>query len=338
MMPAGVDAKTDADNEYEAFYRAYRDRLLRRALQDANGNVHDAEDIVQDAFAALARQWGVVLDPPALLTTIYQRRVFKYWNGRKTQAVPVGLGPAGLAGPVSMVGGDPSATAEQRDIVRQAVTGLSVLERRVVVAEAEGYSRTEIARGLGMSTGHVGSLIRRARKRVRQENVTQAPPVSGRPNASLTAFIPAWTKAVDLLPPRQRQVYRLAAAGCRCVDIARILDISPECARTNLHYAKKTVALHLPQEADSADVTVRDDVADLLEFRVTMCRTCDGRGYGKISERGCDPCRQRGVVPVWFARQQNYFEELGLPAVPDRLPVITSRGRIVSPAPPKEQV
>lgn len=333
-----------------AFYRAHYAAWVRRALRDANGNLHDAEDIVQDSFAALAKQWDTANEPLALLTTIYRRRVIKHWNGRRTGAVPAGLDLGALAERLPAVGVDPSTTAERLDEVRRAAARLSRPEQQIIAAEAAGYSRAEIAAGTGGTPRKVGAAISCMRARVRQADASEDE--TYRAFASNTTFLMwRWEAAILLLPPRQQQVYRLAAAGCRPADIAEQLQISAENARTNLHYAKKTVGKKMEDLVSSRNPLVSEPVLDLLDFWLTPCRCCKGSGFSpRDAEPRCLPNAPRhgqpeprgrrlsivrctfcdcGLVPVWKARQWGDFADLGLPAIPDNITWVNKRGQII---------
>lgn len=50
---------------------------------------------------------------------------------------------------------------------------------------------------------------------------------------------------IRVLPPRQRQVFVLAADGFERTEIAKLLGCSPASVRSNLHHARQTIIEHM---------------------------------------------------------------------------------------------
>jgi RNA polymerase sigma factor (sigma-70 family) len=148
--------------------------LLFSVAYAMTGSVGDAEDIVQDAFAGLARarQAGTMItDPRAYLTTAVTRLGINYLRSarvrRETYAgdwlpEPVVV-PAGVPGPAEH--------AELADALSMAflvlLELLSPAERAVfVLREAFGYGYADVARITGKTEQNCRQIFARARRRI----------------------------------------------------------------------------------------------------------------------------------------------------------------------------
>lgn len=141
------------DGPLAGLFRDEYDDLVRLAflmLSDAA----DAEEVVQDAFVALARRWNDVLRPGAYLRTSVvngcRSRLRRRQTARRHEprpADPVELGASELS---------------------DALEVLSDRQRAaVVLTYYSGMASTEVAEVLGCPTGTVKSLLHRGLKTLR---------------------------------------------------------------------------------------------------------------------------------------------------------------------------
>ena len=153
----------DADAAVAALYRSHRLPLVRlaRLLVD---DLETAEDVVQDAFAALHRRWGSVSAPDAALGYLRTSVV----NGsrsvlRRRRTVRANPWPdaSGWRGDDADA---PVLLAEEHREVLAALRKLPSRQREVIVLRywAE-LTETEIATTLGISVGAVKSSASRGR-------------------------------------------------------------------------------------------------------------------------------------------------------------------------------
>jgi RNA polymerase sigma-70 factor (sigma-E family) len=155
------DPTAAADSEVEALYQAMRRDLVRLAafLVDDRGL---AEEIVQDAFAALYRHWHNLADSTAAAAYVracvvnaarseIRRRVVRR---RRVGWRPVAVDTESAESTVLLA-------AEHRMVV-DAVRALPRRQREVVVLRYwQGLSEAEIADTLGISAGSVKSAASR---------------------------------------------------------------------------------------------------------------------------------------------------------------------------------
>lgn len=154
---------SDADAAVAALYRSHRLPMVRlaRLLVD---DLETAEDVVQDAFAALHRRWGSVSAPDAAIGYLRTSVV----NGsrsvlRRRRTVRANPWPdaSGWRGDDADA---PVLLAEEHREVLAALRKLPSRQREVIVLRywAE-LTETEIATTLGISVGAVKSSASRGR-------------------------------------------------------------------------------------------------------------------------------------------------------------------------------
>jgi len=132
--------------------------VLRR-LVVVLGNLHDAEDVAQEAYLRAFRSWASFdgTDLRGWLYTIALRLAFNQLRSRRRQlAVFTGLAPHHWDDE-----GDPDLAA--------ALGCLEPKVRSAIVLDAvDGYTQAEIARMLGVPEGTVASWISRGRATLRR--------------------------------------------------------------------------------------------------------------------------------------------------------------------------
>ena len=150
----------DAPLTLEDLYRQHRMRLVRLAILLVD-DVASAEDVVQEAFAGLYRNWSGLRDTAAaigyLRTAVVNGSRSMLRRRRTARAyVPPDPGTARSAESLAMMG------AEHRAVVA-ALHDLPPRQREVLVLRYYGgLSEAEIAEATGLSKGTVKSTASRA--------------------------------------------------------------------------------------------------------------------------------------------------------------------------------
>jgi RNA polymerase sigma factor (sigma-70 family) len=171
-VPGPADKAGAAEEEYRP--------LLFSIAYGMTGSVGDAEDLVQDAFAGLARArraGTAVADPKAYLATAVTRLGINYLgSARVRRETYVGdwlpepvMVPAGGPGPAA--GPGPAEHAELADSLSMAflvlLEALSPAERAVfLLREGFGYGYAEVAAVTGLSVVNCRQIFARARRRI----------------------------------------------------------------------------------------------------------------------------------------------------------------------------
>ena len=140
----GTSAEQDADHAVAALYRLHYPALVRLAAL-LIPDLATAEDMVQDAFAAVHGRWHVQPDTDAALAYLRWSVV------HQSRSVPPLGGPAaGTGEPGSAVMGEPGSA------VMSALRALSARQREVVVLRYfADLPEAEIALATGMSLAAV---------------------------------------------------------------------------------------------------------------------------------------------------------------------------------------
>jgi RNA polymerase sigma-70 factor (sigma-E family) len=149
------------DGPDAAFERLYADAyrpMVRLALLLTGSPAH-VEELVQDAFVRVYRQWARVESPRAYLR---QAVVNACWSHRRRRGRELRHGPGAAARAVTV---DPEA-----NLMRDVLSRLSDRQRKAVVLRYyEDLTEAEIAAVLGCRPGTVKSLLSRGLARLRKE-------------------------------------------------------------------------------------------------------------------------------------------------------------------------
>jgi RNA polymerase sigma-70 factor (ECF subfamily) len=150
-------------DQADALYRLLSPALRRHCLR-LSGNQADAEDLVQEAFAALLRRGGPVAPDEAarMLATCARNAHVSRWR-RERRSVP-------LADPDATGRGDVAATVAHRlelAALASAVRRLPERQRRALALAGCGSSSREIGSEFGLDANAVNQLLHRARAGVR---------------------------------------------------------------------------------------------------------------------------------------------------------------------------
>jgi RNA polymerase sigma factor (sigma-70 family) len=144
--------------DFEAFFEAERPRLFR-ALLLLTGEVHEAEDLLQEAFFRVWERWDRVgsMDNPV---GYLHRTALNGFRSRYRRA----LSAARHRLAIVQEPPDPLAAIEARDEALRAVRALTRRQRAaVVLTELLDYSVEEAASLLSIRPGTVRVLISQAR-------------------------------------------------------------------------------------------------------------------------------------------------------------------------------
>jgi RNA polymerase sigma-70 factor (sigma-E family) len=153
-------------DEFEAFVRA-RSPALARTAYLLTGDVHLAEDLLQDALARLADRWSSVRrrgDPEPYVRRILYHRAVDGWRrrGRRVRLEPSANPPEPSAG------GDDAERVARRVVLRDALARLTPRQRAVLVLRFyEDRTEAETAAILGCSVSTIKSQSRHALGRLR---------------------------------------------------------------------------------------------------------------------------------------------------------------------------
>ena len=141
-------------------WAAASERQLLRSAYLLTGDLHHAEDLVQDALVKVALRWGRLHSqaPPAYARKILVRDSISRWRRRRDQPVDE------IPESVPAVSSDPEAAL----VVRRALARLTSAQRAVVVLRHfDDLTERETADLLGVSVGTVKSQNAAALARLR---------------------------------------------------------------------------------------------------------------------------------------------------------------------------
>ncbi len=162
LNPVSVPPPTrsSSPSTIDELYRSHRMGMVRLAILLVD-DISSAEDVVQEAFAGLYKQWGSLRDTGAaigyLRTAVVNGSRSMLRRRRTARAyVPPDPGTARSAESLAIM------SAEHRAVV-EAMSGLAPRQREVLVLRYYGgLSEAEIAETTGLSKGTVKSTASRA--------------------------------------------------------------------------------------------------------------------------------------------------------------------------------
>jgi len=155
LVSDGVEGGSDAD--FRAFALGERTPLFRLALA-VTADPGLAEDLVQTALMRTYARWGRISgqDPAGYAARIVVNANVDRWRRVRGREQLTGVTP-------EAPGSDVAVGVADRDAVLRALAGLSVRERRVVVARfVLDLSEQQTAAELGWPVGTVKSVTHRA--------------------------------------------------------------------------------------------------------------------------------------------------------------------------------
>jgi RNA polymerase sigma-70 factor, ECF subfamily len=162
---AGASAQEQAvSSDFDALFLANFEAVFRLAYRIA-GTREEAEDLAQETFIRLhgsPRVWESASDA-SLRAWLYQVVTHLAYNSargqgrrRRREDAVFGL-PSGEADPAEM-----AEQAERRLAVRRALLKLPQRQAQLLLLRHAGLSYKELAEGLGLAPGSVGTLLARA--------------------------------------------------------------------------------------------------------------------------------------------------------------------------------
>jgi RNA polymerase sigma-70 factor, ECF subfamily len=146
----------DAD-EFDAFYRATRQRLLHQ-MYAMTGNLADAQDCVQETYARAWQHWARVsahVNPEAWLRTVAWRVAASRWRKIKN-----GVAAMARHGPPSHA---PEPSPDNVALVAALKEIPEAQRRAIVLHHLAGLSVEEVAQETGVATGTVKARLSRGR-------------------------------------------------------------------------------------------------------------------------------------------------------------------------------
>ena len=156
------DGRVAFAQSFDDFFELEHERLLG-ALYVVTGDLHEAEDLMQEAFVRVLQRWDVVqslTDPTGYLYRTAMN-VFRTKYRRTRMAIR-------RMASFSRREHDPFEEVEIREDVRLALATLTPRQRAaIVVTELLGYPPSEAARTLGIKASTVRALTTQARTALR---------------------------------------------------------------------------------------------------------------------------------------------------------------------------
>jgi RNA polymerase sigma-70 factor (sigma-E family) len=152
------------DEEFAAFARRSYLPLVRRAFL-LTGDRGEAEDLAQDALAALLVAWrrGALLDPERYVARTLTNRAVSRWRRRSSKDLITDIIP-------DREDTSRAGTGDDRDLLRRSLLQLPPRQRAVLVLRYfEDLPDAEIADQMGISTATVRSQAARAMDSLRQD-------------------------------------------------------------------------------------------------------------------------------------------------------------------------
>jgi len=170
----------DIADDFDAFYHATRGRLLHQ-MYAMTGNLADAQDCVQEAYARAWQHWSKVsehVNPEAWLRTVAWRVAASRWRKVKN-----GIAAMARHGPPAHA---PEPSPDNVALVAALKEIPEAQRRAIVLHHLVGLSVDEVARETGVASGTVKARLSRGRTalaRLLREDVAYQAPGQERQNA-----------------------------------------------------------------------------------------------------------------------------------------------------------
>lgn len=156
-------------DDFESFVRA-RSAALARTAYLLTGDVHHAEDLLQDTLARVADRWPTLVrkgDPEAFVRKVMYHRAVDVWRRRRVRPELLTEDVAHHPELASRV--DDAETLVRRVVLRDALARLTPRQRAVLVLRFyEDCTEAQAAEVLGCSVNTVKSQTRHALRRLRE--------------------------------------------------------------------------------------------------------------------------------------------------------------------------
>lgn len=156
-------------DDFDAFVRA-RSAALARTAYLLTGDLHHAEDLLQETLARVADRWPSLArkgDPEPYVRKVMYHRSVDIWRRRRVR--PVELSDAVADHPELRAPGDDAETVVRRIVLRNALARLTPRQRCVLVLRFyEDLTEVQTAEIMGCSVSTVKSQTRHALGRLRE--------------------------------------------------------------------------------------------------------------------------------------------------------------------------
>jgi len=164
-----AESETNVGHDASRLFVEHHAALLRY-LWRLTGEADVAEDAAQETFVRLVEKPPEPGETRAWLFTVGKNVALDALRTRARRLRLLCAAPdrTPLADPPPM----PDAVAEAasaRDLVREALEGLTEREQRILRMRAEGYVHHEIAEAVGTTSGSVATMFARALRKLRAE-------------------------------------------------------------------------------------------------------------------------------------------------------------------------
>lgn len=159
-------ADPTAEETFTAWAAARQHALLRTAYL-LTGDLHKAEDLLQDALTKVAQRWRRLSggNPEGYARTILVRTNVSWWRGIRREYVVGELPEPGATGPLD------DDSVERRVVMARALAKLPPRQRAVLVLRYyDDLTERQTADILGISVGTVKSQAHAALRKLRAES------------------------------------------------------------------------------------------------------------------------------------------------------------------------
>jgi len=173
-------ARGEADRALAALHADHGGALLRYAMHLTGGDLHSAEDVVQETMLRACQRPGSMTGRPVRAWLFTVARHWAIDQHRARQARPAAV--AGLAELTAKAAPDQIDPAITRWDLAAAMAGLRPADRRLLTAHyLHDDSITKIATDLGVPAGTVKSRLSAARDALRQRLRSETARLPGSP-------------------------------------------------------------------------------------------------------------------------------------------------------------
>lgn len=146
---------------FAAYYQRHMPRLVLFALRHC-GNMNEATEVAQGAFALAFEQWSSIEHPAAWLRVVATR----IWcRGQQRREQPAEHIPDSSGGHCPVAAFE---LAEEEERVYEALSWLPLKQRQAMAWHIDQFSAVEIAQHLGMDPAAVRQNLARARAGLRK--------------------------------------------------------------------------------------------------------------------------------------------------------------------------
>ena len=146
--------------EFDELFEQYSDRLYRLCFA-ITGNAPDAEDALQETFAAVHRGLGSFREQASPYTWLYRvaLRAAIRVRSRQRRHAPIENSAAHRANNL-----DPRPDLESRQALQHGLARLTAEQRTLLAFVVSGLNHQEIAAILGVPVGTIWSRVHQARR------------------------------------------------------------------------------------------------------------------------------------------------------------------------------